>query len=402
MNRRDFIKLGGLAALPLVGPKLAFGSNSATSGRDVLVVVFQRGGADGLNIVAPWADGRYRDLRPTIAVPEPGAPGGVIDIDGYFGFHPSLAPLLPAWEAGELAVVHAAGSPDDTRSHFDAQDYMDRGAIGKGSVFDGWLNRHVSGVPLESVQPFTAVGVGNSLPLSLQGSAPAIGIDSIDGFDLVAPGRAYEPLRKTLGDLYGGASALDAQASQVFSAVDVLQDALGGVAETEAAFPQSAFGQQLAAVASLIRADIGLEVATVDIGGWDHHDQENAELPGLLEDFAASLAAFRDDLGADMGRVTVVTMTEFGRRAAENASAGTDHGHASVMFALGQGVNGGQIHGEWPGLENSALNRGDLEVTTDFRTVLADVLQQRRGTANVAALFPDFAGPTSAGLFLPR
>lgn len=364
------------------------------------MVVFQRGGADGLQLVVPYGEGRYFDLRPAIALPGPGAEGGVLDLDGFFGLHPSLAPLLPAWEAGELAIVHAAGAPDDTRSHFEAQDHMDAGVLDKGLLVDGWLNRHLQALEGAGT-PFQAVGIGNALPLSLQGAAPALGLSSVEGFDLLAPPDAYGPLRKALLSLYGGTTRLDDEAVRAFEAIDGLQGAVDEIPEPAAAYPASPFGLQLATVAQLVKADLGLEVATVDIGGWDHHDRQNQQLAPLAADFAASLAAFREDLGADFGRVTVVTMTEFGRRVAENGSAGTDHGHGSVMLALGGGVLGGRVVGDWPGLSEQALYRGDLAITTDFRTVLSEALRYRRGVSDVAGVFPGFEGPIDLGLFAP-
>ena len=398
MNRRDFIKLTGLAALPLVAPRLVF-SADGKGGGNVLVRIFQRGAADGLNMVVPYGEGRYYDLRPTIAIPAPGAAGGALDLDGFFALHPSLAPLLPIYQAGELALIHAAGSPDDSRSHFDAQDYMELGVIEKGLVFDGWLNRHLQIMGTEST--FGAVALGSSLPLSVRGSVPALGLASIDGFDLLAPADRYAGLRSAVTGLHGSDSVLDQQASQVFEAVD----ALAAVAAEDpgpadgVVYPETALGRQLADVAALIRADVGLQVACVDTGGWDHHDREDDALPGLLAELGQALAAFHADLGSTMGRVSVVTMTEFGRRAQENASRGTDHGHGSVMLAMGGGVSGGQVWGEWPGLASTQLNRGDLEVTTDFRTVLADVLSARLGNTQLDAVFPGFDGPLSMGLW---
>ncbi len=402
MNRRDFIKLSGAAGLPLIAPRLVFGGRKGT-GANVLVCVFQRGGADGLNLVVPYAEAAYYSARPEIAVRAPGSSGGALDLDGFFGLHPRLGALEPLFHEGSLAFVHAAGSPNDSRSHFDAQDFMEKGFLGKGVVFDGWLNRHLQQAGAGGGSPFRAVGFGQSLQLSLQGPVPAVGLAQLDDFDLVTPPAARAAVETTLLGLYDGSGAIDAVATGVIESVNLLKEAEVDQIPVEngAVYPQTTFGSRLAQLAQLIKADVGLEIAAVDIGGWDHHDQENNVLGDLCADFGDSLAAFHTDLGTRMERVTVVAMTEFGRRLAENGSAGTDHGHGGVMLALGGGVNGGRVHGDWPGLSPQDLNRGDLEVTTDFRSVLTEVLEKRLNNPAAGGIFPEFEGPTDLGLFSP-
>ncbi len=404
MDRRDFIKLSGMASLPLMAPRLVFGTRreKGASG-NVLVCVFQRGGADGLNLVVPYAESAYYAARPAIAVPPPGSNGGAIDLDGFIGLHPRLAALEPLYRDGELAFVHAAGSPDDSRSHFDAQDFMEKGFLGKGQVFDGWLNRQLQASGPGGGSPFRAVGFGQSLQLSLQGSVPAVGLAQLDDFDLAAPVESRAAIEAAVLELFDGTGTIDTVAAGVISSVNLLKEAEVDAIPVEngAVYPQTTFGARLSQLAQLIKADVGLEIAAVDIGGWDHHDQENNVLGDLSADFADSLAAFHTDLGARMDSVTLVAMTEFGRRLEENASAGTDHGHGSVMTALGGGVNGGQVYGDWPGLSQADLNRGDLEVSTDFRTVLTEVLDKRLGNSMAEEIFPEFTGPTGIGLFNP-
>lgn len=401
INRRTFLKIsGGTAATLAVSPRLAFG---AAGDRDVLISLYLRGGMDGLNVVVPYTDTRYYSLRPVLAVPPPGESGGAVDLDGRFGLHPSLASLKPIYDAGDLAIVHAAGSPDESRSHFDAQDYMELGHFDKQSSGTGWLGRYLDSVTPLSASAFRGLAVGNRLPIALRAERTApVALASIEDFALVS---AYSDelgaIRDTLDSLYDGTSELDQVAAATFSAVDDLAAADPGALPVDngAVYPATPFGQQMQQLAQLIKADVGLEAAQVEINGWDHHDGEIGALPPMLSDLALGLSAFYTDLGTTMSRVSLVTMTEFGRRAYENASGGTDHGHGSVMFAMGRNVRGGQVWGEWPGLAASDLYRGeDLEVTTDWRDVLAEMLMQRGDLADPERVFPGYA-PASIGLF---
>ena len=401
MDRRNFLKLSGLATAPLLLPRLAF-AGTGGSRRDTLVVVFLRGGADGLNVVVPYGDSHYYDLRPTLALPDPSGANGVLDLDGYFGMHPALEPLLPAWQAGDLAFVQATGLVDDTRSHFDAQDFMEYGVARRDHAATGWLARHLAELDGEVTTPFLGTAIGNRVPVALRGNRSALGIGSVDGFDVIAPADEYVELRRALAALHGGAAALDGVARDTFDVIDTLQGAVDELPAPSVEYPQSGLGQQLASVAQLIRADVGLEVATIDVGGWDHHDRQAPQLQAGLADVAASLAAFRADLGSGLQNVSLVTMTEFGRRAQENASAGTDHGHGSFMLAMGGGVFGGSVYGSWPGLGPGELYRGDLAITTDYRTVLGELLVKRRETPSADAVFPELTGTGELGLFASR
>ncbi|MEW6336585.1 MAG: DUF1501 domain-containing protein [Acidobacteriota bacterium] len=404
LTRRDVIQRSALLGLPLLArPRAleALALPSAPFRGNVVVNVFLRGGADGLNLVPPVAEGRYYDLRPTLAVPAPGSgEGAALPLDATFGLHPALAPLLPMWVDNSLAIVHATGSPSDSRSHFAAQDAMDRGRGGQTSDASGWLARHLSTHATGNTSPFRAVAIGTAVQKSLLGQVPALGIADVAGFTLAVAGAEVQRVRSAMAALFADPAALlDGTTALLFDAMDALGT---GVPEPGEDYPTSSFGTGLRTLAQLIKADLGVEVASVDAGGWDTHAGEAAELQTRLADLAAGLTAFSADLGSDLGRVTVVVMTEFGRRAAENASAGTDHGHGSVMLALGAGVNGGRVWTDWPTLATDRLyGPGDLAVTTDFRLVLAEVLAARAGHPEVARVFPDWTVPAPPGIFRP-
>ncbi|RME06775.1 MAG: DUF1501 domain-containing protein [Anaerolineae bacterium] len=410
LTRRDFLNLS--AALPAMLlarsdparwlPRLAvFSPQGMEPPGDTLVVIFQRGAMDGLNAVIPLGEAEYYRKRPTLAIPEPkaGDETSAIELDGFFGLHPALRPLKDIWDAGELAIVHACGSPDPTHSHFDAMDYMERGTPGEKSVNSGWLARHLQTAAWENGSPFRAVGIGTMLPFSLRGPVPALALQSITNFHLGGRNRSAELLafQQTLMKLYApDATDLSEAATLTFEATATLESAIQGEYRPAngAAYPQSPFGQAMQQVAQLIKAEIGLEVAAVDIGGWDTHvNQGGAEgqMAALLSDLAGGLAAFYTDLGEKIQRVTIVTMSEFGRRLEENASGGTDHGHGNAMFLLGGGVNGGKVFADWPTLAPEALSGpGDLAITTDYRTVLAELLQRRLLNDNLDVIFPGY------------
>lgn len=402
LDRRDFCKFSALGAGALaLHPRLAFSAGAGN--RDVIVCVFQRGGMDGLNTVVPYADVSYKTLRPNIRVPEPGAgAGAALNLDGFFGLNPAAGALKGLFDAGDLAIVHATGGLHGDLSHFTAQVLMERGVLAHQSVFSGWLNRH-----LEIIGPtvaFQAVGIGKAVAPALRGEAPVIGMSDIDSVALTTRSRRAAATPDLLKLLYTGGDDLDRAAQQAFDAIDVLGQADPGsnVVENGAVYPNTSFGRQMREVAQLIKAGIGLEVACVDIGGWDHHNQLNAALTPLLQQFADALAAFNIDLGARMANITVLSMSEFGRRAYENGSAGTDHGIGGVMFAFGGGVNGGKVYGEWPGLASVDLLDGNLSITTDYRSVLAELLAKRTGNTERNAVFPEFADAGALGIFRPR
>jgi uncharacterized protein (DUF1501 family) len=412
LTRRAFLKGGGVAmvsfgALPSFLTRAI--ASTAMPNKKILVVVFQRGAADGLNIVVPFAEPDYYRMRPTIAIPQPksGTPGAAIDLDGFFGLHPSLAPFEPLYRQGHLAIVHAAGSPDSTRSHFDAQDYMESGTPGVRSTEDGWLNRYLQAAPAKDATPFRAVAVDQNLPLTLRGKAPAVALSDTKQFRVMSPSPVaaggFESLYSQAADrLLGG------QGQETFEAIDLLRraDVTSYQPSAGANYPAGRFGQNLLQVAQLIKANVGLEAAFVESGGWDHHVNEGAsegQLANLLRELAQGLAAFHRDLGDRMQDIAVVTMSEFGRTAHENGNRGTDHGHANCMFVMGGAVVGGKVYGRWPGLKEEQLNEGrDLALTTDFRTVLGELIARglgdKLGDAHLDRVFPGFAGNQFLGV----
>jgi uncharacterized protein (DUF1501 family) len=418
-DRRSFLKALGALSLPAWFPRLAFSTAPAGPGaaqRDLLVCIFQRGAADGLNTIVPVGDSAYYANRPTIAIPEPaggGSAGGTspaIDLDGFFALHPALAPLKPFYDDKALAAVHATGSPDPTHSHFQAMDYMERGTPGSQAISTGWINRHLQAPAAGGdgdVSPFRAVGFGTLLQASLRGPVPATALQSIADFHLRGNAGAVQTFQASLASLYADTTWLDAQGVETFNAVSALAAAnpLAYLPRNGAQYPDSDLGLALRQVAQLSRASLGLEVACVDVGGWDTHHAEGGatgQLATLLGDLAAALAAFATDLGSQMQHVLVVTMSEFGRRVLENASGGTDHGHGNSMLVLGGGVNGGKVYGTWPGLAPGQLaSPGDLQVTTDFRTVLAEIVDRRLLNSNLAAVFPGFQAPAYLGIVQP-
>ncbi len=400
VSRRAFLKNGGVAMIGMSTlPAFLRRAIAATpaSNRKKLVVLFQRGAADGLNIVVPFAEPNYYRIRPTIAIPQPKRGGelAAVDLDGFFGLHPSLAPLAPLFQKQQLAIVHAAGSPDTTRSHFDAQDYMESGTPGVKATDDGWLNRALTATPEADASPFRAVAMGPNLPLTLRGSAPAIALPDIKQFRVFAQSPAVEGGFEALyADTVD--QALRGTGTETFEAISMLRKADPARLQPEngAEYPRNHVGQMMQQVAQLHKADIGLEVTFVDTGGWDNHVNEGGaqgQLANLLRDLWQSLSAFSQDMGDRMEDIVVVTMSEFGRTAHENGNRGTDHGHANCMFVMGGAVKGGKVYGKWPGLGPEQLNEGrDLALTTDFRSVLGEIISRHLGTNELDAVFPGF------------
>ncbi len=398
ITRRVFLRGGAMAiaataAVPSFLTRAVYGLDQAGSRRKRLVVLFQRGAADGLNIVVPHGESSYYSMRPSIAIPRQ----SVLDLDGFFGLHPSLQPLKPLWDQKHLALIHAAGSPDTTRSHFDAQDYMESGTPGVKATEDGWLNRALRDKRGEE-SPFRAVALGTGLPRTLAGSAPAIAISNVNEFGVGGRNPAAVPLSNTFEAMYAQSvdTVLHGTGEETFEAVKMLKSADPGryTPAPGANYPRGRFGDSLRQVAQLLKADLGVEVAFADIGGWDHHVNEGntqGQLANLLREFGGSIAAFWTDLG-DLAEDTVlVSMSEFGRTARENGNRGTDHGHANVMFVLGGPVKGGRVYGEWPGLNPGQLYEGrDLALTTDFRRVLGEAVSRHLGNRDLATVFPGF------------
>jgi uncharacterized protein (DUF1501 family) len=415
MNRRVFMKSGAMALVTMgLSPSFLrraayaaelLGGAAARGGRGkTLICLFQRGAADALNVLVPHGEESYYRFRPTIAVPRParGGDGVAIDLDGFFGLHPSLAPFKPLWDRGMLAPVHAVGSPSSTRSHFDAQDYMESGTPDLKGTRDGWLNRYLAtrgtceACAADKASPFQAVAMGPQTPRALAGPAPTVAMNSLDEFGV----RAANPsLERRIESLYrtGRADVVHAAGGETFEAVRILKAANPRryIAEHGAEYPGSPFGQHLRQIAQLIKADVGLEIAFADVGGWDTHVNQgatNGQLANRLNDFARAVAALVTDLGDRMSDVAILTMSEFGRTVRQNGNGGTDHGHAGAMFVIGGAVNGGrQVYGRWPGLQPEQLYEGrDLALTTDFRTVFGEVVAKHLGSAKLDAVFPAF------------
>ncbi len=407
MERRAFVKSGALALVTMgLSPsflrRTAFGMElfNAPKGK-VLICLFQRGAADALNIVVPHGEKAYYAMRPSIAIPQPArsAVGGAIDLDGFFGLHPALAPLKPIYDRGLLAPVHAVGSPSTTRSHFDAQDYMETGTPDVKGTTDGWLNRYlaVKGTCDEcnlAKTPFRAVSLTPQTPRILEGPSATVAMNGLDEFSVRATGNSAERLEA----LYrtGSADLVHGTGAEMFDAVKMLRAANPQkyLPQNNAEYPRSQFGTRLLQIAQLIKANVGLEIAFADVGGWDTHVNQGSstgQLAQRLDDFSRSIAALVTDLGDRMDDVVILTMSEFGRMAKENGNRGTDHGHAGALFVIGGHVKGGKVHGKWPGLEQEQLYEGrDLALTTDFRSVFAEVVQHHLGARALDRIFPGF------------
>lgn len=417
INRRFFLTRGGIA-LASIGVMhsapsflqriaLADGLNKSGSGRrKTLIAIFQRGAVDGLNMIVPHGEKAYYSLRPTLAVPQPkvGNAEAAIDLDGFFGLHPSLASLKPLWDAKRLAIVNAVGSPDNTRSHFDAQDYMESATPGVKSTRDGWLNRYLQTNPDRKATPFRAVSMTQNLPRTMQGRAPAVAISNLADFKVQA-GASSASVQGGFESLYdkGVNDVLEGTGKETFEAVNFLKQVNPSQYKPEngAQYPRTPFGNALLQVAQLIKAGVGLEVAFTDTPGlnWDtHFNQGNArgQLGNLLQQFGAGLSALAKDLGQHMDDVVILTMSEFGRTVRENGTRGTDHGHANALFLMGNSVRGGKVYGDWPGLDTTKLYEGrDLALTTDFRDVFAEVAQKHLGSTNLQKVFPGYISNTS-------
>jgi uncharacterized protein (DUF1501 family) len=406
-TRRSFLKAGALALLgvgsvPRFLVRTAYAQGTAARPK-ILIAVFQRGAVDGLSMVVPHGDPSYYSSRGSIAVARPGAGTAdtTVDLDGFFGFHPAMAPLKPLWDDKRLAIVHACGSPDTTRSHFDAQDYMETGTPGVKSTPDGWLARGLHATPAGAASPFRAVAMGSQLPRTLRGDVGAVAMGTVADFDV----------KQDMGRMGGGVNArrgfeslyeegvrdiLHGTGRETFEAVKMLKSANPQRFHPDngAQYPRGKLGESFKQIAQLIKADVGLEVAFADMGGWDTHanqGNEKGQLAQRLAEFSQSLAALYRDLGDRMADVVVLTMSEFGRTVRENGNRGTDHGHATAMLVLGGAVKGGRMVGRWPGLAREQLYEGrDLAVTTDFRNLFAEVAARHLGVPASAPLFPGF------------
>jgi uncharacterized protein (DUF1501 family) len=393
IHRRVFLRDGSLAVvgLSMVPGFLARTLRAAqpTGTRKTLVVIFQRGGADGLNMVVPFGERAYYDYRPSLAIPEPGKENGALDLDGKFGLHPALGALVPLFKSKQFGIINAVGTPDTgNRSHFQAQDFMESAAPGDRSVSTGWLNRYLVEVPDPEKKPLRATAIAPALPKALLGKASVMTIEGVNQVDAMG-GDMYQSMYSadTNALISGAARELFDAVKQIKSAKLEQYTPANGVV-----YGGQAPGPALQQIAQLIKANVGLQVAFVDVGGWDTHQNQDDRMPPLLRALAQALTAFHADLGKKMEDVVVLTMSEFGRTARENGNAGTDHGHANLMFVSGGPIKGGTIYGKWPGLDRDRLNEDrDLVLTTDFRDVLAELLVGHLGCANPSAIFPKFA-----------
>ena len=411
MNRRFFLKSGGIA-LASIGVSLSAPSflervvlgSQAKGKRKTLIAIFQRGAVDGLNMVVPFGESNYYNSRPSISIPKPDASNAesAINLDGFFGLHPSMRSFKPLWDTNRLAIVHAAGSPDNSRSHFDAQDYMESATPGVKSTADGWLNRYLQSKPDPQETSFRAVSMTRTMPRVLMGRAPSVAMANMSEFAIRA-GKSSGSVQTSFEEIYAqhNKDVITGTGRETFEAVNFLKKVNPSQYQPEngAVYPQGPFGNSLKQIAQLIKANVGLEIAFADMGGWDTHvNQGNGrgQLANLLQQFSSAISALYQDLGQRMDDVVILTMSEFGRTLRENGNRGTDHGHANAMFVLGNSVLGGKVYGRWPGLDSDKLNEGrDLALTTDFREVFGEVAQRHLGASDLKSVFPGYQLSTS-------
>ena len=399
LTRRLFMRgsalvMAGMGAAP---SWLARAAEATGGKKKILVAIFQRGAADGLNIVVPFGEQNYYKLRPNIAVQVPGGQNGSIDLDGFFALHPGLKDLKPLWDKQQLAIVQATGSPDPSRSHFDAQDYMESGTPGK-TTEDGWLNRALTPAGPQT-SPVRAVAAGAQLPRTLRGTRAAIAISDSQQYQM-----GNQDSANILENMYATTTdqRLHSTGTDAFAALKIIRNM------NQQPFNQQLnqqynqggeLGRGLMQIAKLIKSDVGVETAFAEMGGWDHHGNEPGQMANQLRQFGMALSAFCQDMGDKMEDIVLVTMSEFGRTAQENGNNGTDHGHGNVMMVLGGPVRGGKVYGKWPGLAPEQLNEGrDLAVTTDFRTVLGEIVAGHLGQKNLDPVFPGFKQGEPLGL----
>jgi uncharacterized protein (DUF1501 family) len=390
-------------------PRMAFSLRGKAPRGDVLLVVFLRGAADMLNIVVPHGEEAYYEMRPTLGIPRPDDSRAkpserTINLDGFFGLHPSMGPLLSAWEQGHLGIVHACGAPDESRSHVRAMELMERGVTDERGPASGWVGRHLASLDTGNPSPLRAIGLGEQAPRSLRGRVPVTALKSIADFHLRGDLQATAHMQTILSSLYQADDTLAGVGQETLDVLQTLKrlDPARYVPSSGASYPESDFGMGLKQVAMLIKAEVGLEVAAIDVGGWDTHFSQGGSqglMASLMADLAAGLAGLHADLGDAIGAVSVVVMSEFGRRAYENASLGTDHGHGSALFLLGGHVRGRKVHGRWPGMaEGQLFGPGDLAATTDYRDVLSELCLKRLNNPALDEVFPDFI-PTTTTIF---
>ncbi|HZI62954.1 MAG TPA: DUF1501 domain-containing protein [Pyrinomonadaceae bacterium] len=409
MNRRFFLRSGSIAlasvGMSLSAPsfleRVVMGREASAAGgrRKVLIAIFQRGAVDGLNMVVPFGESNYYNARPSIAIPKPesGNVESAIDLDGFFGLHPSMRSFKPLWDSQRLAIVHASGSPDNSRSHFDAQDYMESATPGVKSTADGWLNRYLQAKKDSKASSFRAVSMTRNMPRVLMGRAPSIAMANLNEFSIRA-GKASANVQSGFEEIYAqqNKDVIAKTGRETFDAVNYLKQADPGKYKPEngAEYPNGPFGNSLRQIAQLIKADVGLEIAFTDMGQWDTHVNQGSsrgQLANLLSQFSVGIGALYQDLGRRMDDVVILTMSEFGRTVRENGNRGTDHGHANAMFVMGNSVRGGKVYGRWPGLKDDQLFEGrDLALTTDFREVFGEIAISHLGATNIKSVFPGY------------
>ncbi len=400
-SRRKFLKESGAIAGGLViasQPSLAaYQVNKAQlSEKDIVICIFQRGAADGLHSVVPHGDSDYFNNRPRTAV------NNSIDLDGFFGLNPDLSPLKEIWDEGDLAIIHAVGSPDESRSHFDAQDAMEYADFDKNANRNGWLAKYLTETQTVNDSVFRVVSLNNSVSKSIKGEIEALTVSGLKNFDVVTHENIYTDTRTTLDSMFSNGEFFSDSSTVLFSAIDILQSVNPDdyPVDNNAQYQNNGFAKKLKTISTMIKANLGVEIACIDIGGWDHHNDLAESFKQPAQALANGLLAFYQDMGERMQNITILCMTEFGRRASDNASNGTDHGHGSVMYAIGKQVNGAHVYSNWPGLAENNLNRGDLEVTTDFREIFSELLVKRlKYQGNLSTLIPEFTYQGGIDLF---
>ncbi len=405
LSRRNFLirstaAVAGLAGAPLWLPRVAF-AQDFTGDRDILIAIYLRGGCDGLSLCPPHQEQAYYDARPTLAIPRPDSGGAhaALDLDGFFGLPPSMAALMPAYAAGDFLIAHACGSKDESRSHFDAQYFMEIGKPRAPELATGWLGRHLLSVPPFSPETIIrAISFSPALQQMLVGGPQALPVPDPSDFTLYGDESTADARLTLLQEMYASTSEpLQAAAANTAATVALLDaiDFENYAPGHGAVYPDSDFGRAMKSTAAMIRADLGAEVFAIDVGGWDTHEDQGAvdgHMAGIMGDLADGLAAIHADLIGPRDRnVSVVIMSEFGRNLVENSSRGTDHGHGNIMLFLGNHIAGGRVLTEWPGLELEQLfEEQDLQVTIDYRDLVAELLQKRLGNSELGLVFPDF------------
>lgn len=413
MSRRNFLAATSFTALaaaaPAWLPRVAMAKDYRSSARDVIISIYLRGASDGLTMVVPWADNNYYSLRPTLNVPRPdsGQTNRATNLDGFFGLPPAMVPLLPAYQSGQLLFVHATGSTDPSRSHFDAQRFMEVGKPNDPALGTGWLGRHLASVaPMDPNAILRAVGISTGLMRTLVGAPSTLPIPNLDTFNLTGSGSSLVARRDALEDMYGPtADPLRAAAVTTMQTIDLLNtiDFAGYQPAGGAVYPAGNFGTALKSTAALLKAQVGVEAVAIDLNGWDTHANQGiftGTMASLMTQLAQGLAALHADLNNGTVRPNhiVVAMSEFGRRASQNGSGGCDHGHGNAAIIMGNAVAGGRVLRFWPGLGPGQLYQGlDLEVTIDYRDLLAEIVQERLGGVNLPYIFPGYT-PTFRGI----